>query len=94
VLVQKEIGYLQDAVNTLTKRKTYKRQYIRTEKTLTVSKVTNLIAKKKGSSCEEGKTPAKRVYVKRYCSYYSKTRHKSYTYKVEIEDVENSNTSK
>jgi hypothetical protein len=67
VLVQKKIGYPRDAVNTLTKRKTYKRQYIRVEKTLTVSKVTNLIAKKESSSREEDKTPAKRVRVERRC---------------------------
>jgi hypothetical protein len=75
-------------------RKTYKRQYIRAEKTLTVSKITNLIAEKEGSSREEGKTPIKRVRVERRCSYYSETRHNSCTYKVEIEDVENSNASK
>jgi hypothetical protein len=94
VLVQEEIGRLQDAVNTLTKRKTCKRQYIRAEKTLTVSEVTNLIAKKEGSSREEGKTPAKRVRVERRCGCYSETRHNSYTCKVEIEDVEDSNASK
>jgi hypothetical protein len=94
VLVQKEIGCLQDAVNTLTKRKTCKRRYIRAEETLTVSKVTNLIAEKEGSSREEGKTPAKRVRVERRCSRCSKTRHNSYTCKVEIEDVEDSDASK
>jgi hypothetical protein len=78
----------------LTKRKTCKRQYIRVEKTLIVSKVTNLITKKESSSCKESKTPTKRVCIERRYSYYSKTRHNTYTYKVEIEDVENSNASK
>ena len=36
----------------------------------------------------------KRVRVKRYYSTYSKTRHNFYTYKVEIEDIEDSNESK
>ena len=45
VLVQEEIGRLQDAVNTLTKRKTRKRRYVRAEETLIVGEVSNLIAK-------------------------------------------------
>jgi hypothetical protein len=94
VLVQKKIGCLQDAINTLTKRKTCKRQYIRVGKTLIVSKVTNLIAEKEGSNCKEGKTPTKRVCIERSYGYYSETRYNSYTYKVEIEDVENSNAFK
>jgi hypothetical protein len=52
---------LKDAINTLTKRKTRKRQYVRVEETLIVSKVSNLITVKKGSSYEDSKTPAKRV---------------------------------
>jgi hypothetical protein len=93
VLVQEEIGCLQDAINMLTKRKAYKRQYIRVEETLIVSKVSNLIAKKEGSSCEDSETPAKRVRAERRYSYCNKIRHNSYTYKVEIEEVDNSNAS-
>jgi hypothetical protein len=92
--VQKEIGCLQDAINTLTKRKTCKRQYVRVEVTLTVSKVSNLIAKKEGSSREEGETPAKRVRAERRCGCCSKIKHNSRTYKIEIEDADNSNASK
>jgi hypothetical protein len=92
--VQKEIGCLQDAINTLTKRKTCKRQYVRVEETLTVSKVSNLIAKKESSSREEGETPAKRVRVERRCGCCSKIRHNSRTYKIEIEDADNSDASK
>jgi hypothetical protein len=94
VLVQEEIGRLQDAVNTLTKRKTYKRQYVHTEETLTVSKVSNLITAKKGSSCKESKTPAKRVRLERRCGRCSKIRHNSRTCKVEILDADNSDASK
>jgi hypothetical protein len=93
VLVKEEIGRLRDAVNTLTKRKTYKRRYIRVEETLIVGKVSNLITKKEGSSRKEGETPAKRVRVERRCSRYSEIRYNSCTYKVEIEDVDNSNAS-
>jgi hypothetical protein len=91
--VQEEIGRLQDAVNTLTKRKTYKRQYVRVEETLIVSKVSNLITEKEGSSYKEGETPAKRVRVERRCGCYSKIRHNFRTCKVEIVDVDNSNAS-
>jgi hypothetical protein len=94
VLVQEEIGRLQNTVNTLTKRKTYKRWYIHTEKTLTVSKVSNLITAKEGSSYKEGKTPAKRVRLERRYSHCSEIGHNSCTCKVEILDADNSDTSK
>jgi hypothetical protein len=92
--VQKEIGCLQDTINILTKRKTYKRQYIYTEKTLIVSKVSNLITIKKSSSYKDSKTPAKRVRAERRCSYCSKIRYNSCTYKVEIENKDSSTASK
>jgi hypothetical protein len=38
--------------------------------------------------------PIKRVRVSRYYSTYSKTRHNSYIYKVEIKYIEDSNKSK
>jgi hypothetical protein len=77
----------------LTKRKTRKRWYIRVEETLIVSKVSNLITIKEGSSYEEGKTPAKRVRAERRCGCYSKIRLNSRTCKVEILDVDDSNVS-
>ena len=67
MLVQEEISRLQGAVEASTKRKTRKRRYIRTEETLTVSKVANLIAKKEGRGCSKGETPAKRVRVRQRC---------------------------
>jgi hypothetical protein len=93
VLVQEEIGCLQDAINTLTKRKACKRQYICVEETLIVSKVSDLIAKKEGSSYKDSKTPAKRVRAERRCGCCSKIRHNSCTYKVEIEDADDSDNS-
>jgi hypothetical protein len=68
-------------------------QYIRAEETLTVSEVSNLIAKKEGSSRKDGETPAKRVRAERRCGRYSEIRHNSRTCKVEIKDVDNSNAS-
>jgi hypothetical protein len=92
--VQEEIGRLRDAINTLTKRKTRKRRYVRAEETLTVSKISNLIAKKEGSSREEGETPTKRVRAERRCGRCSKIRHNSRTCKIELLDVDDSDTSK
>jgi hypothetical protein len=92
--VQEEIGRLREAVDTLTKRKTRKRRYVRAEETLTVGEVSDLIAEKEGSSREEGKTPAKRVRAERRYSCCSKIRHNFCTYKVEIVDVDNSDASK
>jgi hypothetical protein len=94
VLVQEEIGRLRDAVDTLTKRKTRKRRYVRAEKTLTVSKVSNLIAKIEGRRRKNSETPAKRLRVERRCGRCSEVRHNSRTYKVEIENVDNSDASK
>jgi hypothetical protein len=85
---------MQSAIKELIKRKGCKRQYVQVEETLTVSKVLDLIAKKESSSCKDSETPAKRVRAKRHCSCCSKPRYNSYTYKVEIEDVDNSNKSK
>jgi hypothetical protein len=94
VLVKEKISRLKDTINMLTKRKTCKRRYVRAEETLTVSKVSNLIAAKEGSSCEEGETLAKRVRAERRCGCCSEIRHNSCTCKVEIEDVDNSDASK
>jgi hypothetical protein len=92
--MQKKIGCLQDAVKALTKRKSRKRQYIQVEETLTVGKVTNLIAKKEASRCKDSETPVKRVRAERHYGRCGKTRYNSRTCKVEIEDVDSSNASK
>jgi hypothetical protein len=59
-----------------------------------VSKVANLIAKKEGRGYSVGKTPAKRVRVRRRCRRCGKIRHNSCTCKVEIEDADDSKASK
>jgi hypothetical protein len=93
VLVQEEVGRLQDAVHTLTKRKTRKRRYVRVEETLTVSEVSKLIAEKEDGSREEGETPAKRGRAERRCGRCSEIGHNSRTCKVEIVDVDDSDAS-
>ena len=94
MLVQEEIGRLRDAVNTLTKRKTRKRRYVRAEETLTVSKVLDLIAEREGRRRKDGETPAKRVRAERRYGRCSKIRHNSRTCKVEIKDANDSDASK
>jgi hypothetical protein len=93
VLVEEKMSRLQDAIDTLTKRKTRKGRYIRVEETLTVGEVSDLIAEKEGGSREDGEMPAKRVRAERRCGRCSEVGHNSRTCKVEIEDVDNSNAS-
>jgi hypothetical protein len=92
-VVQEEIGRLRDAVDTLTKRKTRKRRYVRAEETLIVGEVSDLIAKMDGGRREDGETPAKRVRAERRCGRCSEVGHNSRTCRVEIEDVDNSDAS-
>jgi hypothetical protein len=85
---------MRSAIEELTKRKGWKRQYIQVEETLIVSEVLDLIAKREGSSYKDGETPAKRVRAKRHCGRCGEVRHNSRTCKVEIEDADNSKESK
>jgi hypothetical protein len=91
--MQEEIGRLRDAVEASTKHRARKRRYIRAEETLTVSEVSDLIAEPAGSRHDNSKTPAKRVRAERRCRRCGETRHNSRTYKVEIEDAEDSDKS-
>jgi hypothetical protein len=93
VLIEEKLDCLQNTVEAATKRKSCKRQYVQVEESLTVSEVLDLIAKREGSSCNNSKTPAKRVRAKRHCGCCSEVRHNSCTCKVEIEDVDNSEES-
>jgi hypothetical protein len=93
VLVQEEIGCLQDTVDMLTKRKTRKRRYVHVEEILTVGEVSDLIAEKESGSHEEGETSAKRVRAERHYGCCSEIGHNPRTCKVESEDVDDSNAS-
>jgi len=88
-----EIGRLRDATETLTKRKSRKRRYVRAEETLTVGEVLDLIAEKEGSRRKDSETPAKRVRAERRCGRCSEVGHNSRTCRVEIGDVDNSDAS-
>jgi hypothetical protein len=82
-----------EAVEAATKRKSRKRQYIQAEETLTIGEVTNLIAAIVNNHCNNSNRLLKRVRAERRYSYCSKVRHNLRTYKVEIEDVDNSDAS-
>jgi hypothetical protein len=91
--MREEVRSLREAVDTLTKRKTRKRRYVRAEETLTVGEVSDLIAKMDGGRREDGETPAKRVRAERRCGRCSEVGHNSRTCRVEIVDVDNSDAS-
>jgi hypothetical protein len=93
VLLQEEQAHMQSAIEELTKCKGWKRRYVRIEETLTVGKVSDLIAERKSSSCKDGKTPAKRVRAEERCSCCSEVGHNSCTCKVEIENADDINES-
>jgi hypothetical protein len=60
---------------------------------LTIGKVTNLITTIVNNYYNNSNRLLKRVRVGRRCSYCSKVRHNLRTYKVEIEDADNSDAS-
>jgi hypothetical protein len=84
---------MRSAIKELIKRKSCKRQYIQVEETLTVSEVSNLIAKRESYSRDDSETPAKRVCAERHCGRCGEIGYNSRTYKVEIEDADNSEES-
>jgi hypothetical protein len=93
VLLQEEQARMRSAIEELTKRKGWKRQYVQVEEILTVSEVSDLITKREGGSCKDSKTPAKRVRAERRCGCCGEVGHNSRTCKVEIEDADDSDES-
>jgi hypothetical protein len=77
----------------LTEQRSRKRRYIRTEETLTVGDVQDLIAEKDGGGQEAAEQPAKRVRKERHCGRCGKTGHNARTCAVEIVDPNESNDS-
>ena len=94
MLIRVEIVRLNTTTKVVIKCKSCKRRYVRAEEKLIVSELLDLITKREGSKRKEGKELAKRVRAVRRYSCYSKIRHNSYTCKVEIKDINNSNASK
>jgi hypothetical protein len=84
---------MRSAIKELTKRRTRKQQYVQTEETLTVSKVSDLIAAIVQDGRYDGAGLSKRVRVGRRCSTCGETGHNARTCTVEIEDANNSDSS-
>ena len=94
MLQNKEIAGLCKAIDTLTEQRSCKRKYIRTEESLIVGDVQDLIAKREGNSSREAKQPAKRARAQRRCGRCSKPSYNTRTCTAEIVDLDNSDASK
>ena len=88
-----ELASVRKAITALTEQRSCKRRYIRTEETLTVGDVQDLIAKKDGGGKEAAKQPAKRVRKERHCRRCGKTGHNARTWAAEIVESEESDAS-
>ena len=84
VLMRKEMAGLRKVAEAATERKGRKRKYIRTEDTLTVGDVLDLIPPEEASGQEEGEKPIKRAGRERRCRRCGETGHNSRTCKVQI----------
>ena len=88
-----KIDRLQSTIDEQNKRKTCKMRYVRTEETLTVGEVQEVLAKQVGGSRGNGEGLSKRVQGERRCGRCKETGHNARTCKVEIEEVCDSDTS-
>ena len=61
---------------------------------LTVREISNFIAKREGSSRNDGDTAAKRVRVSRRYGRCGEVRYNTRTYTADIEQLDDSNSSK
>ena len=94
VLLQEEQARMRSAIDELTKRRSRKRKYIRTEETLTVGEVQDLIAERARGERDTSEGPARKVRGVRHCRRCSEKGHNSRTCKVEIDNAKDSNKSK
>ena len=92
-LIIEEMSTLRAALDESNKRKSRKRRYIRTEETLTIGEVQEVLAEQAGSSCGDGESASKRVRRERRCGRCKQTRHNAYTCVVKIDSASNSSSS-
>jgi hypothetical protein len=93
VLLTEKITTLQAALDESNKRKSRKRRYVRTEETLTVGEVQEVLAKRAGSSRGDGESASKRVRGERRCGRCKQTGHNARTCAVEIDSASDSGGS-
>ena len=93
VLPTREIAGLRKAIDAMVEQRGRKRKYIRTEDSLTVGNVLDLMAEKEGGGEKAAEQPAKRVRAHRHCGRCGKTGHNTRTCAAEILDLDDSESS-
>jgi hypothetical protein len=93
VLLTEKITTLQEALDESNKRKSRKRRYVRTEETLTIGEVQEVLAEQAGSSRGDGESASKRVRGERRCGRCKQTGHNARTCAVEIDSASDSDGS-
>jgi hypothetical protein len=81
------------AMAALTEQRSLNRTYVRTDESLTVGNVQDLIAEKNSGGKEAAEQPAKRVRKERHCGRCGKTGHNARTCAAEIVDLDKSGSS-
>jgi hypothetical protein len=94
VLQTREIAGLRKAIEAATEQRSRKRKYIRTEESLTVGDVQDLIAEKECGGGEDAEQPVKRARGQRHCGRCGKTGHNTRTCTAEIVDLDDSDACK
>ena len=92
-LIIEEISTLRAALDESNKRKSRKRRYVRTDETLTVGEVQEVLAEQAGSSRGDGESASKRVREGRRCGRCKQTRHNARTCAVETDSASDSGDS-
>lgn len=92
-LIMEQMATLQQSLDELNKRKSRKRRYVRTDETLTVGKMRELLAEQEGSSHGDGESALKKVRKERQCGRCKGTGHNARTCAVEISSASDSSDS-
>ncbi|KAJ8107447.1 hypothetical protein OPT61_g8861 [Boeremia exigua] len=92
-LMMEQMATLQQSLDKSNKRKSRKRRYIRTDKTLTVGEMRELLAEREGSSHGDRESASKKVRKERQCGRCKGTGHNARTCAVEISSASDSSDS-
>ena len=92
-LIREEVAVLREALDIANKRKSRKRRYLRTDKTLTIGEAQVVLAKQAGSSRGDDESALKRVRGERRCGRCKETGHNARTCVVEIDSTSDSGSS-
>ena len=92
-LMREEVAALREALDIANKRKSRKRRYVRTEETLNIGEVQEVLAEQAGSSRGDGESASKRVRGERRCGRCKQTGHNARTCVVKIDSASDSSDS-